>query len=417
MIEKKLDIQRPYLYPKQYNAFYNDSRISVIEASTKAGKTSAALIWLLEKALKFSQTSVKQGVFWWVAPVYSQAKIAFNRMKRSLPSSFWAINESELKLTLKHNDAVIFFKSGEKPDSLYGEDVQAVVIDEASRVREEAFFAVRSTLTATQGPARIIGNVRGRNNWAYKLGVRAKNGEEGMEYHCITARDAVAAGVLNQSEIDDAEKLFKGRESFFKELYFCEPAEDGGNPFGIRAIRDCIKPISSSSAVVWGWDFGRSIDWTVGIALDSRGYVCRFHRFQKPWKETVDFVIREVRDTKTLVDSTGIGDVILDTLQRGRDNIEGYKFTSTSKQMLMEGLALAISGEKIAYPEGPIVDELECFEYKDTANGTKYSAPDGLHDDCVCALALASYALFSRPVVGNLTKKFLFSDNNSLAVY
>jgi hypothetical protein len=42
----------------------------------------------------------------------------------------------------------MWFKSGDKPDSLYGEDVAAAVIDEATRCKEEVFHAVRSTLTA-----------------------------------------------------------------------------------------------------------------------------------------------------------------------------------------------------------------------------------------------------------------------------
>jgi hypothetical protein len=48
-------------------------------------------------------------------------------------------------------------KSGEKPDGLYGEDVFAAVIDEASRMREEAWHALRSTLTATRGMRISIG--------------------------------------------------------------------------------------------------------------------------------------------------------------------------------------------------------------------------------------------------------------------
>jgi hypothetical protein len=66
-----------------------------------------------------------------------------------------------------------------------------------------------------------------------------------------------------------------------------------------------------------------------------------------------------------------------------------FKFTATSKQQLMEGLAVAIQQRKITFPEGPIKDELEQFEFEYTRSGVKYSAPAGLHDDCVCSLALA----------------------------
>ena len=55
----------------------------------------------------------------------------------------------------------------------------------------------------------------------------------------------------------------------------------------------------------------------------------------------------------------------------------------------MEGLAVAIQRKEIRFPEGPIVQELLAYEYQYTRLGVRYSAAEGLHDDCVCALALA----------------------------
>jgi hypothetical protein len=93
-----------------------------------------------------------------------------------------------------------------------------------------------------------------------------------------------------------------------------------------------------------------------------------------------------------LIDQTGVGDPIVEQLQResGIENFEGYTFTSPKKQMLMEHLALAIHGQTVRYPDGPIVVELKEFEYELTRQGVRYSAPAGQYDDCVCALGLAA---------------------------
>jgi hypothetical protein len=56
----------------------------------------------------------------------------------------------------------------------------------------------------------------------------------------------------------------------------------------------------------------------------------------------------------------------------------------------MESLASSIHKGEISYPEGAIKDELEIFEYLFTSTGVRYSAPQGFHDDCVNALALAN---------------------------
>jgi hypothetical protein len=379
----RLTYQRPKLYPKQEEAIFNDSRYGIIEASSKSGKTVGCMAWLMEQAVKG-----KPGHnFWWVAPIRPQAQIPFRRMKRGLPQSIYVANEAELTLTLA-NGAILTFKGADNPDSLYGEDVYAAVIDEASRCKEEAWHAIRSTLTATRGPIRIIGNVKGRKNWAYKLARKAEAGEPGMHYAKITAPDAVQAGILADEEVADAKRQLP--TAVFQELYMAEPSDDEGNPFGIDAIGKCVGSLHDTCEPArWGWDLAKSLDWTVGIALCAHNSVCRFVRFQRSWQDTISGIRMETGTVPALVDSTGVGDPVLESLQEGRRNFEGFKFTAPSKQQLMEGLAVAIQQQTIGFPDGAITSELESFEYVYTRTGVHYAAPEGMHDDCVCALALA----------------------------
>jgi len=397
-VPNKIEYTRPWLADYQRTALFGPERYSVVEGSTKCGKTAPCLIWLAEQAMKG-----KAGQnFWWVAPVYAQAEIAFRRMKRGLPQDICKVHNQDKWVELP-NGARMWFKSGEKPDNLYGEDVYAAVIDEASRVREESWYAVRSTLTATRGPLRIIGNVKGRKNWSYRMARKAEAGEPGMIHARITAHDAIKAGILSAKEVEDARRDLP--ESVFRELYLAEPSDDEGNPFGVGAIRACIGPISTLPPKAWGWDLAKSVDWTVGVALDVNGHVCRYHRFQKPWTETMEAVLRETGRIPALIDATGVGDPIVEQLQRkGGNNFEGFKFSSPSKQQLMEGLSLAIQKRDIQYPNGTkpdggeyaLVNELEAFEYVYSRTGVKYSAPEGMHDDCVMGLALAVMLLIGR---------------------
>lgn len=390
MVRRKLHYVRPWLYPKQREAIFDckdvngePARYAFIEASTKAGKTSACIAWLFEQAL-----SGKKGWnYWWVAPVYTQAKIAFRRMKDGLPKHLFVANESELFLRLP-NGTTIWFKTAEKPDNLYGDDVHAAVVDEASRAREEAWHAIRSTLTATKGPVRCIGNVKGRKNWFYKLARIAEGGAEGMAHAKLNAWDAVSGGVLDKAEIEDARRLLP--ENVFKELYLAEASEDEGNPFGFKHIAACVGELSEEPPVAIGVDLAKSSDWTVLIALDRHGRVCGFERWQHvPWGETTKRLRDLIEYIPSNVDSTGVGDPIVEALQEDRVNVRGVTFSAPSKQRLMEGLALAIQSREITFPPGPIKTELELFEYVFTRTGVRYSAPEGYHDDCVMALALA----------------------------
>lgn len=390
--------RRPKLYPKQSAAFFTPldggaepARYSWIEGSTKSGKTVSCMAWLFEQAL-FNGKPGRQ--FWWIAPVYGQAKIAYGRVKRGLPAELIRCNDSDMTITLVANGAVMAFKSGEKPDNLYGDDVWAAVLDEASRMRVESYYAVRSTLTATRGPIRIIGNVKGRKNWFYIGCRKAEGGERGHSYHKLIATDAVAAGVLAAEELEDARRALP--DAVFRELYLCEPSDDGGNPFGLRFIGQNVRVVSKKAPVVFGVDLAKSVDWTVIIGLDEDGAVCVFERFQMPWTETMARVRLICGHARALIDSTGVGDPIVEQVQKTNPTFEGFKFTSSSKQMLMEGLALAIQTGQVSYPDGVIVSELESFEYEYTRTGVKYTAPEGSHDDCVMALALAVHAKNTR---------------------
>lgn len=381
--DRRLEYQRPFLYPKQLASIFDPHRYSLIEASTKAGKTSGCIVWLIEQAL----AGQDGWNYWWVAPVSGQADIAFRRSLRAIPREMYQAHMSLKTITLI-NGAVIWFKSGDKPDSLYGDDVHGAVLDEASRFKEDAYYAVRTTLTATQGPIRIIGNVKGRRNWFYRLARRAEAGDPAMGYHKLTAHDAISAGVLASDEVEDARRNLP--EHVFKALYLAEPSDDDGNPFGLAAISRCVAPMSTAPIRHWGWDLAKKVDWTVGIGLDQTGSVAGFERFQLPWGSTMLRINSCTARLPALVDSTGVGDPIVEMLQKTPGSrYEGYHFTMQSKQKLMEGLAVAIQSGAIKFPEGPIVQELNEFEFHYTKTGVRYGAPDGFHDDCVCALALA----------------------------
>lgn len=395
---KTVTYVRPHMYPKQLQAifepkdFANDNaRFSWIEASTKAGKTVGCIAWLYEQAYLFGGLNKN---FWWVAPSYGIAEIAFRRLKAYLPRDQYTSNESKLTLTLVSNGARIWFKGADKPDSLYGEDVYAAVIDEGSRCKEDAWFAIRSTLTATRGALRVIGNVKGRKNWFYKAARRAEKGLAGHAYYRITANDAVDAGVLDKNEIEGAKEDLP--EAVFKELYGAVASDDDGNPFGISHINAIVKPLSRLPVVAYGIDLAKRRDWTVIIGLDQYGDIAYFNRFQRPWETTTDEIIKVVGNTKALVDATGVGDPIVERLQKKCHNVEGFVFTPKSKQRLMEGLAVAIQRGETSVVEGnpdPHTSvhylEMESFEYIYTRTGVQYSAPEGMTDDCVMAHGLA----------------------------
>jgi len=78
-------------------------------------------------------------------------------------------------------------------------------------------------------------------------------------------------------------------------------------------------------------------------------------------------------------------------------DVIGVQFTQQKKVQLIESLALAFErGEIAILPDRTLINELQAFEMTRLPSGAlRYSAPSGLHDDCVISLALAWHGLTS----------------------
>jgi hypothetical protein len=116
------------------------------------------------------------------------------------------------------------------------------------------------------------------------------------------------------------------------------------------------------------------------------------------WESQVAEVLavsRHYFDAPIWLDSSGLGDPILDRLFSLGVPVRGYKFTSESKRRLLEKLSKAITEEAIRFPHLPdLLEELEVFTAGPLpGGGVGYAAPAGYHDDAVIALALAAWGL------------------------
>jgi hypothetical protein len=213
-----------------------------------------------------------------------------------------------------------------------------------------------------------------------------------MAYFKLTAYDAVEGGILPPSEIEDA-KADAARARLPRAVP-CRAERRRRQPVRPGRDRACANAIWRRPGRGVRRRPCEVVDWTVVCGLErSDGDVCRWSGGRSDWGQTRRKVIDIIGDVPTLIDSTGVGDPIVEDLCRERWTVEGFKFTAHSKQQFMEGLAATIQRRRGRdSPTGWLVGELESFEYEYRQGGVRYSAPEGLHDDGVCALALAAQA-------------------------
>lgn len=389
-------VHLPTLHPAQCDIVETAKRFNVLECGRRFGKTVLGLYVAIAKA---TQMGVPVG---WFAPTYKGLSEQWNEALHMSRDVIASMSKQERQLRFL-GGGLIDFWSLENSDAGRGRKYALVVIDEASIVRELEISwtaSIRPMLTDLRGGAWFLGTPKGRN-YFHSLFLKGQDmqSEEWRSWRFATT----ANPYMSVHEVAGAKADLP--EHIYSQEYEGVPADDAGNPFGLDAIRECtIESPTGGTPHVWGIDLAKSSDWTVCLALDGNGDVAVCDRWQGPWEQTIERLLRTVTTGLAFVDSTGVGDPIVEALQkRAPGRFEGFKFTSSSKQQLMEGLTLALQQRTIRVPRGVVLNELESFEYEYTrSGGVKYSAPSGLHDDAVCALALAVAAKRTRRAPGNL---------------
>ena len=370
----RIELPEPHI--NQQTILDSDSRFRVVMCGRRFGKSELSQVEMISHALVGESVA-------YITPTYNLARTFFDKLVKCVP---FENNKSELLIRFP-NDGQIQFFTGERLDNLRGRKFHLVVVDEASFIPnlEDGWKnSIRPTLTDYKGKALFLSTPKGKN-YFYSLYMKGLAQEDGWQSFKFTTYDNP---YIDKHEVDDARHQLP--QAVFEQEYMANAMENASNPFGSNHIHDCIRPLSPLSVQFYGIDLAKSFDWSVIIGLDEHGNVAYFNRFQKDWKHTREEILTIDRSKPVMIDSTGVGDAITEDLQSQFSHMTGFKYTSTSKQQLMENLASAIHKKEIGFPDGAIKEELDVFEYQFTSNGVKYNAPTGFHDDCVNALALAN---------------------------
>jgi len=373
------------LHPSQREVHAALARFSVLEIGRRWGKTTFGIQLAIDDAMSGRKVG-------WFAPSYKYLADPVREFERALKPVVRRIDRIEKRMELKTNGSIDFWTL-EDIDSGRGRSYDRIVIDEAGfapRLLEAWRASMRATLADRKGRALFLGTPKGTGDF-HRLYLEAEGDTTG-EWRAFRI-GSVSNPHLDPSEIEAARRMLPAE--VFAQEFEGVPAEDGGNPFGLDAIRECIAPMPETAVECWGIDLAKSQDWTVAIGLDGEGRVCRLDRWQGPWSVTRERLARMIGDKPAQIDSTGVGDPIVEDLRKVCRRAEGFKFTSQSKQQLMEGLQLAIQTREIRFPDGWLRSELEAFGFRYSGRAVSYEATVG-HDDGVCALALAVLARRQR---------------------
>ena len=377
------------LHPGQLEVFKSAERFNVLECGRRFGKTHLGIQLAIEKA-------IDGGLVGWFAPTYRYLADPWRDIEKILKPATVRVDRMEKRIDLVSGGCLDFW-SLDSVDAGRGRRYDRIVIDEAGIVRDLGPAwqeTLRATLADRLGDAWFLGTPKGRS-FFHRCFERGQIGDSGWKSWRLPT---TSNPLIKASEVAAARAELP--KTVFEQEFLGIPADDGGNPFGLDSIAACVAPKSTSPPKAIGIDLAKSVDWTVVCGLDEDGSVCLLERWQGPWGETSARIERMIEEVPCLVDSTGVGDPIVEGLQRSKPRVEGFKFSANSKQQIMEGLASAFQTRRIQIPDGWLRVECDTFEYQYTRTGVKYEAPTGMHDDGVCALALALRCLDTKANTG-----------------
>ncbi len=370
----------------------SSARYRVVACGRRWGKTTLGQIEIVEQAAVHHKTC------WWLAPTYAMAGHVWADLKaacRDLPGL--EVYEQARRLDFDQGGSIAIH-SAHLPDLLRGAGLDFVVLDEAAFMESSVWpQIIRPMLLDRAGGALFLSSPAGRSTFweVYHTGLQRRTGWRSFHFTSF-----------DNPLIDPAElELIRQQtpEHIWRAEYLAEFVEDSG-----RVFRDlhaaATAPLQAEPVpgvrYVAGIDWGRENDSTAIVVLDAdHRRMVAIDAFTGIGWELQRGRLRTIYDRwRPAViwgESNSIGSPNIEALQAEGLPIRPFTMTASSKPALIDALALAIERRQLALqPDEALLSELAAYTVERQPSGSwRYSAPSGLHDDRVIALALAWHGL------------------------
>jgi hypothetical protein len=343
----------------------------------------------------------------WFSPTYKMLAEVWRDLRRILLDVTARSDQTQRRIELI-TGGVVELWSLDSPDVARGRKYKRVVIDEAAMIREleEAWQAViRPTLTDFIGDGWFLSTPKGRNFFWQAF----QNGQDPLRDEWMSWQmPTIANPFIRPSEVEAARRDVPERT--FAQEYLAEFLEDAGGVF--RRVREACTAEPQERAIdghqyVMGVDWARSFDFTVLSVVDittkHQVAVDRFNQIDyRVQLDRLKALYERFQPSQIIAEQNSIGSPLIEQLAREGLPMQPFVTTNATKAAAIDALALAFErGEFRILPDATQTAELQAYESERLPSGLlRYSAPDGMHDDTVIALALAwQGALDSGPLL------------------
>lgn len=398
MSSRQIELILPETHDAQQQILDEAKRFNVEVCGRRFGKTQLDIFEALPVVLAGDPVGVMFPTYKMLSEVWREFVNVFAPLKRNK-------NEQEHRLELV-TGGVIEMWSAEAADAVRGRKYKRFIFDEIAMVPNilDIWNAIiRPTLVDLKGDAFFKSTPKGRNGFwqLFQLG-QDENNKEWKSWQFPTSENPA----IPASEIEAMKSTMP--EIIFRQEILADFIDDSGGVFRRvqeAAVLDPQEPQDGRQYIA-GVDVASSVDFTVVSVMDAESkeqvYMDRFNRVDYPVLiDRLDSVYKRYNLTAMVVESNSIGRPVIDELVTRGLNIVPFTTTSATKQAIIQSLQSAFENGQIQVLNDPVlIGELLSFESKRNASGSfSYSAPSGMHDDCVLSLAIAWHGLSGSQVI------------------
>lgn len=389
MLARTIEIQLPELHYAQRQVSKESARFNVLDCGRRWGKN----VFAIDKAV---EAMLQGDLVGWFEPTYKTLSEVWREVKNVLAPITTQKLEQEHRIEIL-TGGVLEMWSLDTPDSARGRKYKRVIINEAAMVRSLGDIwnmVIRPMLADLQGDGYIFSTPKGHNYFwqMYQWGIDPGN-EEWAAWQFPTSANPYIA----DSEIEAMRKTMPERV-FLQEIE-AQFVDDAGGVF--RHVMDCATATEQDGAqegrqYIAGVDVATLVDYTAVSVFDIEAkeqvYLDRFNRCDySVLEDRLDALYRRFSMQAMIIEANSIGQAVIEAMVNRGLSIIPYTTTSATKQAAIQMLQAAFEHGEIRVLADPIqVGELQSFEGERTPTGAwKYSAPEGMHDDTVMAMAIA----------------------------
>lgn len=368
--------------------------------------------------------AANMGIYWgvndpgctiyWVSPSDSQAHKVYTQLVNVLkPTGEVRSNKGKMGDTeiIFNNNSKILFRSAKSEDSLRGEGVTYLILDEAAFIKESTYNTILEPMLAVGGKKTFIITTPKGKNWIHKMYLKGLPQSDDYPFYTSFKFSSYDSPYVNLDLIDRKRRELP--DKIFQQEYMADFVDSSSVFNNIRDLMQ-LSPIDKPLEGVRYWagvDIGLITDASVLTVIDESGNMVAYYRWKKI--ESPDLINEIIKLNerwqfeKIMIENNNQGLTIYQDIKRKIKNVVDFNTNTKTKPEIINRLIHLFNMKEMQLIEDDYLEEeLGSFIFKQTeTGGIKFQADTGAHDDLVMSLAIARFCYETgRLPIKNLLK-------------